>query len=252
MSKNIFKKSEIANKFDLYNDVLEQTLGYDFVLQKFAENDTKRILDYGCGPGKVSARLADGFSGEVIAVDESDKMIELAKAERKRKNIHYDVVKNNNLGFLDDNSVDGALTCYVFINIGNEGEILEIMKEIYRVLKKNSRFVILDTNPNTTGIKFSTFTNGVKNKQYGYGERRREWLHIKGKDDLILDDFNWPNEMYEKNLKLANFSDISVEYHSLADLGDADLKTFSAKYGSNIWGAEKTVAPFILYVAYKR
>ncbi len=38
------------------------------------------------------------------------------------------------------------------------------MKEIYRVLKPDSPFVILDTNPDSTGIEFSTFRNGIPGK----------------------------------------------------------------------------------------
>ncbi len=159
-----FSDASVANQFNQYNDVLEQVLGYHYVISAFESDQANKILDYGCGPGKVSFRLANQWSSDIIAVDESAKMIEIANDQRAHEHIEYRIVENDNLNFIADNSIDGAMACYVFINNESEQRILQIMSEIHRVLRPKSRFLILDTNPNTTGVPFSTFQNGEKGK----------------------------------------------------------------------------------------
>jgi ubiquinone/menaquinone biosynthesis C-methylase UbiE len=186
MTENLFKDEVVANQFNDYNDVLEQVLGYNFVLSILKSTQAKKILDYGCGPGKVSLRLANQLSADIVAVDESAKMIEIAKRERKHQQIDYKIVKKDNLDFISDNSVDGAIACYVFINNQSEQRILKIMREIYRTLRPNSHFIILDTNPNTTGVPFSTFQNGEPGKSYSYGEERVEKLNLDSQEKLYF------------------------------------------------------------------
>ena len=47
------------------------------------------ILDLGCGTGKISSLLQDITKSNVIALDLSDKMIDIAKAKNKNKNITF-------------------------------------------------------------------------------------------------------------------------------------------------------------------
>lgn len=248
---NLFEGNKIANQFNAYNDVLEQVLGYSHILSFFSKNHAATILDYGCGPGKVALRLAQQTDSKIIAVDESDHMIDIANQQRPHDRIDYQVVKNDSLSFLPNDSLDGAIACYVFINNGSEARIRRIMAEIYRVLRPNSQFIVLDTNPNTTGVPFSTFQNGAKGKVYGYGEQRVEKLHVSQQEDLILHDFNWPNQMYEDNLKNAGFKHITVKYPTINDFNAEQIATIEAQYGNINWGNERTQSPFILYEATK-
>lgn len=252
MTKNLFKNEKVADQFNQYNDVLEQVLGYDSIVSIFNQYKPRKILDYGCGPGKVSLRLAEQLPCDIIAVDESQKMIDIARKERKHRHINYKIVKNDNLDFIKSGSIDGAIASYVFINNESEQRILAIMMEIYRVLKPKSRFLILDTNPNATGIPFSTFQNGIPGKKYNYGEKRVETLTVSENENLILHDFNWPNDMYENNLKHAGFSEISVSYPKLNDFTQDQIARIENKYHYNTWSNEKSVSPFILYQAIKK
>jgi 2-polyprenyl-3-methyl-5-hydroxy-6-metoxy-1,4-benzoquinol methylase len=78
--------------------------GYDKQVIKLDETETKTIegakkylknsdivLDYGCGPGAMTSKLAEDVE-EIHGLDISSKMIEIAKrgaAERDIENIHY-------------------------------------------------------------------------------------------------------------------------------------------------------------------
>ncbi|NBJ70715.1 MULTISPECIES: class I SAM-dependent methyltransferase [Clostridia] len=250
--KTSFKKEIIANKFEAYNDILERTLGFRFVFQTFLSNPKiTSVLDYGCGPGKVSHRLAKKTGINVFAVDESKEMINIATKKRHHPNINYHLIKNNHLSFLEDNSVGGAMACYVFINTEKKEQILKIMKEIYRVLRPGSLFVILDTNPDSTGIEFSTFQNGVKGKKYMSGEARQEWLHIKDEEDLILHDFHWPKSVYEELLTEAGFQEIDILEPTLKDIPCEELKMIQEKQPDHHWKNEWEFPPFAIYKSIK-
>lgn len=64
---------------------------------------TERVLDVGCGDGKITAYIASKLTkGEVVGVDISDSMIDFA-------NTHYPQTHYPNLSFVRQ---DGAAICY--------------------------------------------------------------------------------------------------------------------------------------------
>ncbi len=71
--------------------------GYDFMESHFNNNDwfvskmpsgRSRAIDVGCGSGILAFELAKHFD-EVVGIDISEKMIEIAKSQRNRRNIEY-------------------------------------------------------------------------------------------------------------------------------------------------------------------
>ncbi|QPV78178.1 class I SAM-dependent methyltransferase [Bacillus velezensis] len=249
--KTSWKEDSVAGKFDAYNDVLEQTLGFEFVFRTFDKAEIKKVLDFGCGPGKVAYRLADRIGCNVIAVDESRKMLDIAKAKRQHPHVDYHLIEHDNLSFLPDHSVDAAMACYVFINTDSDQRIKGIIDEIFRVLKPGASFVILDTNPDSTGIEFSTFRNGISGKEYSYGEERNEWLHVPGQADLILNDFHWPKSMYYKLLTHAGFENVTLSEPTLNDIDQEHVKAIEKEFQFNNWKCEKEYPPFVIFKAVK-
>lgn len=249
--KTSWKEDSVAGKFDAYNDVLEQTLGFEFVFRTFDKAEIKKVLDFGCDSGKVAYRLADRIGCNVIAVDESRKMLDIAKAKRQHPHVDYHLIEHDNLSFLPDHSVDAAMACYVFINTDSDQRIKGIIDEIFRVLKPGASFVILDTNPDSTGIEFSTFRNGIPGKEYSYGEERNEWLHVPGQADLILNDFHWPKSMYYKLLTLAGFENVTLSEPTLNDIDQEHVKAIEKEFQFNNWKCEKEYPPFVIFKAVK-
>lgn len=83
--------------------------GYQPVLELLGNICGKRILDYGCGAGKFSRILANKGT-EVIAIDPTEKMLELAMAQDCH-NITYKQIVGNDFSFVE--SVDEAVAAYV-------------------------------------------------------------------------------------------------------------------------------------------
>ncbi|MFC9702360.1 class I SAM-dependent methyltransferase [Streptomyces sp. NPDC056943] len=216
------KTSGIADGFDAYDDLPERVIGYPAVFRALGVGtpSVRTVLDYGCGPGKVATRVTEAAAGaRVIAADISPRMLEIARTRRPHPRIDYRQIDSGKLAFLDDDSVDAAMSCYVFINVPELPVLHEIAAEVHRVLRPGARYAVLDTNPATTGIRFSTFRNGEPGRTYAPGERRQVLLDQPGGGEpLELIDHHWPRETYVDVLTEAGFTDLTVAEPLLTDL----------------------------------
>lgn len=215
------KTASVADGFDAYDDLPERLIGYPAVFRALGIGSTavRTVLDYGCGPGKVATRITEASGdAQVIAADISPRMLEIARTLRPHPRIDYRQIDSGKLAFLADDSVDAAMSCYVFINIGEVPLLEEIAAEVHRVLRPGARYAVLDTNPDTTGVRFSTFRSGEPGRTYAPGERRRVLLDQPGGGEpLELVDHHWPRRTYLDVLAGAGFTGLAVEEPLLTD-----------------------------------
>ncbi len=107
--------------------------------------DLLNFVDFGCGDGNSAIYVQKYFpSSKYIGFDISEKSIQVAK-NRNIPNANFNHFNGTKLP-LEDNSVDILFTACVFHHINFEKH-LEIMNEIYRVLKPNGKFYIFEHNP---------------------------------------------------------------------------------------------------------
>lgn len=100
-----------------------------------------RILDYGCGYGRISGELRDAGFGEIVGVDTSAAMIE--RARRERPGIDFRVLTEPRLPF-PDGEFDCAILYAVLTCIPSDAEQDALIREIARVLKPGGLILIGD------------------------------------------------------------------------------------------------------------
>lgn len=88
---------------------------------------------------------------QIIAVDQSQNMLDIAMKEHNKENIDYRLIEQNQLKEIEKNSIDCVVLCFVIINNSDKDRIKTIFQEIFRALKKGGKFFILDSNPNAAG-----------------------------------------------------------------------------------------------------
>ena len=103
----------------------------------------KRVLDAGCGPGVYSEWLIE-HGAEVIAIDASPKMIELAKQRLKRSTGIVQADLNQPLTFLGNSSVDVILSPLV-LNYVEDWD--RTFAEFYRLLVPSGHLVFSVSHP---------------------------------------------------------------------------------------------------------
>ncbi|RKT54163.1 class I SAM-dependent methyltransferase [Saccharothrix australiensis] len=236
---------EVAAGFDSYDDLFERTLGYPAVFSALGLGapEVRTVLDYGCGPGKIALRVAERYDVDVHAADISDRMLHIARTRRAHPRIRYHLIGRPSLDFLPDDSVDAAMCCFVFVTVGDPDRLRAITAEVHRVLRPGGRFAVLDTNPDTTGIRFSTFRTGEPATRYEPGQQRRTVLYLPDGGALRLLDHHWPRDTCRDLLAEAGFRDVD----SITPLlGDTDRPPPGAEHP-----AEAVHPPFLITAATK-
>lgn len=166
-------------------------LNSDPVLWTFA-GDVRglRVLDAGCGTGYLSRQLADR-GAVVTGVDVSERMIEIARAERP--GIDFRVDSCSELRTVGDGDVDLVVANYVLMDVPDlEGTV----RAFHRVLRAGGAAVLVFSHPCFPQGRAVTFP---------YFERRKvvdpPWSHFT--QDFIW--FHRPLSDYWKAFRAAAF-----------------------------------------------
>ena len=140
----------VSKEYDFLNRVL--TFGLDIswrkkVVKIVAKNNAKNILDIATGTGDLAINLAKIKAAKITGLDISKGMLDIAKAKVKKKNLPIELIlgDSENLPFADA-TFDAITVGYGVRNFENLDKGLQ---EIYRVLKPNGVFVVLETSQPT-------------------------------------------------------------------------------------------------------
>ncbi len=128
---------------------------YDELQEKIAELiNTKynqksiKVLEIGCGPGQTTLKLLKNSKSTITAIDNEPVMIEQAKEVMKdfidESRVH--LILGDALEFLkkqEDNAFDVVASGYTIHNFKQDYR-KEVLKEIYRILKKEGLFINAD------------------------------------------------------------------------------------------------------------
>lgn len=168
------KKEQVTQMFDTISgnyDGLNRVISFGIdikwrkkVLKLVAAKNPKTILDIATGTGDLAILMSETNAEKIVGLDLSVGMLEVGKTKIAAKNlsnkIEMVVGDSENLPF-DDNSFD-AIT--VAFGIRNLETLDKGLAEIYRVLKPNGIFVILETsNPTKTPYKqgYTFYTKNI-------------------------------------------------------------------------------------------
>lgn len=190
-------------------------------------------LDYGCGAGKSTLYLKS-LGLKVDGVDINETMLNHATAADPEGD--YKLIKSARTP-VEDEHYDLVFSSWVFMEISSKQQMLEIAREITRVLKPNGTFITVLRNKDAYNNKwFSIDTQFEENKNLESGSV----VKIRFKENnLSIYDYFWTDEDYREVMSMAGLSIIQT----VNPLGRDD--------DGYAWVSEKEKSASTTYVAKK-
>jgi ubiquinone/menaquinone biosynthesis C-methylase UbiE len=105
----------------------------DAVFDAVAEAEPRRVLEVGCGPGELAERIARDLDADVVALDQSERMVELTRA----RGVHAILGDVHELPF-EDGSFDCAVAAWMLYHVD---DLDRGVSELARVLRPGGRLV---------------------------------------------------------------------------------------------------------------
>jgi len=157
--------TEVPGRYDLMNRLL--TFRFDERWRKLAARECLagnpgRILDLCTGTGDLAiklARLADPGT-EILGIDYSDGMLSIARNKALKKGFEKIKFINGDAASLpfENGSINAIGIAFAFRNLTYKNPDREtFLKEIYRVLSPQGRFIIVETSQPATKILRTLF-----------------------------------------------------------------------------------------------
>ena len=141
---------------EAYDSITRKQKEEIFPLLAKSLNGSERILlDFGCGPGRFTADLAQMISGKAIGIDPVRKFIEEARTRSLQAEVEYHVTQETGIP-LPDHSVDVVWVCLVLG--GLQGALLaSAVLEIERVLRPGGLLFLIENTSEMKGHAHWTF-----------------------------------------------------------------------------------------------
>jgi SAM-dependent methyltransferase len=127
----------LAARRSLYEEV-EGPDPREVAFAAVAEVRPANVLEVGCGPGEASERIGRELGAEVVAVDTSDRMVELARG----RGVDARVGDVQALPF-EDGAFDCALAAWVLFHVA---DLDRAIAGLARVLRPGGRLVAVTTS----------------------------------------------------------------------------------------------------------
>lgn len=191
-------------------------------------------LDYGCGSGRSTRFLRD-LGLFVEGVDISDDMIK--EAIKRDRTTQYTRIQSAFLPHRDQ-TFNIIFSCLVLFEIPTKQEILDVFREIKRVLKDNGVFIAVTGGTEMYNHQWlSLDANYPENNNLKSGSLAKISLKEVG---LTLLDYYWTDDDYKGIINASDFN-LVERFYPLGDSND----------GIN-WISETKVSPYVTYILKKQ
>jgi len=113
----------------------------EFIFNKINLDDSKRILDVGCGTGEISLEIARQYDAEIYGIDIDPKMITNCRKRFHKNKLkgHFEVARAEELPF-DEEFFDVTFCSFLLLWIKSP---IDVVREMARVTKPNGHVLAL-------------------------------------------------------------------------------------------------------------
>jgi ubiquinone/menaquinone biosynthesis C-methylase UbiE len=136
--------------------------------------DEQVVLDFGCGPGRFTAKLAEAIHGQAIGVDPIKELLKLVPSHTDK--VVFKRMKKTHIPLSDD-SVDVVWCCLVLGGIRNPA-LSKCINEICRILRPGGLlFLVENTSEKTNNPSSSWLFHSISDYQSMFPAINLSHLH---------------------------------------------------------------------------
>jgi len=190
----------------------------------------KTVLDLACGEGHYSRKVMRAGAADVLGVDISPRMIELAQAEEAKEQLGVRYLVEDVARLELAETFDVVLASYLFNYARSRNEMLAMALPAYGALKPGGRLVAVNNNPDQP---VETYADSRK---YGFikgvqGELREgtpiTYTNFQNGQSFQFDNYYLSTPTCEEALRTAGFREVCWHPPRVAPVG---LQEFGADY----------------------
>ncbi|MEU0091378.1 class I SAM-dependent methyltransferase [Kribbella sp. NPDC006257] len=165
-----WSRSDVADSYETYDPIRERTLAHPVMFEqlRLAEPGVRTVLDYGCGTGRTAIRMVREHGMSVIAADPSPGMLKVAEERRLHPKISYQMIGDDGRVDVSENSVDAAISCFLYVWIPEVERVRTILAEIHRTLRPGARYAMLELHPDGPAPMMISEARWPKEAQHGF------------------------------------------------------------------------------------
>jgi SAM-dependent methyltransferase len=198
------------------------------------------VLDLGCGAGRYAQYLARWGAADVIGVDASAGMLDLARATEEQDPLgityrHADATTEHLADLADTR--DLVLSCYAIPYAATREALTGMFTTARTVLRDGGRFVAATLNPDyadesTLPGHYEQYNMRLAARPYppsdGDVVHLTAWFGDPSGAAMEVDAYWWSAAAYEEAARAAGFSTLTWKHFSVSDLG-------VRRYGTDLW-----------------
>lgn len=107
----------------------------------------KKVLDVACGDGHYTRILRKAGAAEVVGIDLSDRMIELAREREARQPLGIEYRVEDARDVVQQPDFDLVVAAWLLVHARSRAELVQMCRGLASRLSSGGRFVTLTTNP---------------------------------------------------------------------------------------------------------
>lgn len=191
-----------ANLVDAYTSIEDESRLnglHPFIVQMCGGVKGKKVLDFGCGEGRLAIRLAKAGAKEVVCIDSSELMLE--KCDDNRGDVSHEIrkrlrVKRGNEECLSSyaKGFDIAICSLVLMMQPSLGAVKRIIEGLVESLNEEGELIIAVTHPCFRSSKNGFFHMELPDSfQYWDSEKRYNVVIVANGEEksVVLSDYHW-------------------------------------------------------------
>lgn len=196
---------------------------YSF-LKLIGDAKGKRVLDVACGEGYFTRMLRQAGAAEVVGIDISGRMIELAREQETRQPLGIEYRVEDARIVVGEQDFDLVVSAWLLVYARTRGELLQMCDGLASRLRSGGRLVTVIANP-----AMYDFDSLPDYRKYGFemsladhafdGAPTKVILLLKD-STLELENYYMPMSAYESALTEAGFRDIVVHMPDVSPAPD--------------------------------